>query len=307
MKKFIVLAIALAFSPAHANEPSEAVKVLVKDIGIMGLASHDLFAWDHRKQTNKENGRLDLSTLFGNTLDGVYADGSDWYKAQYWKHGGNKKNRENAPVYTVTQQLMKEFELQIQQGKDPTTARLHVLKKFHGMVRDSFVRLAGLPFPQAGNTAAAVNNQEQAAMRILHDILPGQILMQNGQWFDVTQFKTAQTFLCDEDMNCAIKTFDGDYDAEYKAIRIPLVKWLGIHFKLNLQNIDRKFIINAGLDPDLAAQQLLEIGEGKRSMSDTFFAPYLIELFAKAQSSLNTDETVNTWVEQVVATNASMN
>ena len=30
----------------------------------MGLASHDLFQLDHRTQTDIENGRLDLSTIF---------------------------------------------------------------------------------------------------------------------------------------------------------------------------------------------------------------------------------------------------
>ena len=37
--------------------------VTVRDIGVFGLYSHDLFQWD-RNEVSLENGRLDLSTIF---------------------------------------------------------------------------------------------------------------------------------------------------------------------------------------------------------------------------------------------------
>lgn len=295
-------------SPCYSNtlEPSETVKVLVKDVGVMGLASHDLFAWDHKKKINKENGRLDLSTIFGNSHSGIYTDGDDWYEQKNWRSGGNKKNSENAPVYTVTRQLIQEFENNLSKGMDPDAARLATLKMFHAMVEESFVRLTTLAYPKSFQSNESVNNLEQASMRILHDILPGQILLKNGQFFDVTRYQGAKTLLCDDEMNCSVKTYDGDYDPEYKAIKIPVIRWLGVTFKLNLQNIDRKFIANAGMNPQQAAAQLKKVGAGTLQMSDTFFAPHLLALFSKAQSSLNTDDTTNIWTLQTTKMNASL-
>lgn len=273
----------------------------VRDIGVMGLASHDLFAWNHRKKMNKENGRLDLSTIFGNTFDGYYVDGDDWFQQANWKHGGNKKNSENAPVYTVSQTLVHYFENLLSQGTEPDQARLKTLILFQSMVADSFERLTQLSFPRVQTTTSeAVNNQEQASMRILHDILPGNILLKNGETFKVTNVETAKTLLCEDDLNCAIKSFDGNYDSEYNDIRIPISKKPKIMMKLDLEKIDDKFIENAGLDYELAAQQLKEVGEGKRLMSDTYFVHYLIELFTKAQSTMNTDGTTNVWTSKVV-------
>lgn len=301
MKKiyFVWLYFLVVSTSSFADSATNAASVLVRDVGVMGLASHDLFAWDHKKKINKENGRLDLSTIFGNTFDGHYIDSSDWFAQQNWKHLGNKKNSENAPVFTVATGLVNYFEQLIKNNVKPETARIQTLMKFHNMVQASFERLSGLPFPNAfGTSTESVTNKEQAAMRILHDILPGQVLLKSGKYLDVTKFKTAKTYLCEEEMDCTVKGFDGKYDPEYNNIRLPIIKWAGITMKLDLQKVDRRFIENAGLDADLASTQLKEVGEGKLPMSETFFAPYLIQLFTKAQSTINQDESKNTWLVQ---------
>ena len=90
MKIKLILVITVSLMTSSSIQ----AKVLLKDIGIVGLLSHDLFAWDHKREINTENGRLDLSTIFD------YEDG------KRWKKGGNPKNGENAPVWSITKRLV---------------------------------------------------------------------------------------------------------------------------------------------------------------------------------------------------------
>lgn len=78
-----------------------AAKPHLRDIGVVGLMSHDIFAWDREKEVNTENGRLDLSTIF------------DWEGGARWKKGGNPKNAENSPVYTITMQLVAHYKSEL--------------------------------------------------------------------------------------------------------------------------------------------------------------------------------------------------
>jgi len=108
-------------------------EVLLKDIGIIGLMSHDIFAWDHKTETNTENGRLDLSTIF------------DYEGGTRWKKGGNPKNGENSPVWTITMDLV-EFYKEEMKTKSAEVARKNTVIRFHGMIKESFVRITGLTF-----------------------------------------------------------------------------------------------------------------------------------------------------------------
>ena len=87
---YSVLAVVCLF--VGSAQSREAVQV--RDIGVLGLYSHDLFAWDRETESNTENSRLDLSTIF------------DWDNGARINKGGNPKNSENAPVYTITRNLV---------------------------------------------------------------------------------------------------------------------------------------------------------------------------------------------------------
>ena len=105
--------------------PSVKADGLLKDIGIIGLASHDIFAWDRKKEINTENGRLDLSTIF------------DYENGDRWKKGGNPKNTENSPVWSITKRLVNFHKKQLK-IVDKVEARKRTVKHFHEMIKLSF-------------------------------------------------------------------------------------------------------------------------------------------------------------------------
>jgi hypothetical protein len=254
-------------------------EVLLRDIGVIGLSSHDMFTWDKEREVNLENGRLDLSTIFD------YENGSRWEK------GGNPKNAENAPVWTITKGLVKYYKNELKKN-DKTTARLNTVKHFHNMVKESFERLSSLEFPVEGLNAD-VTNTEQAVMRALHDILPGRVKTYRSRMFPIrdfnlTNFIFAKFNLNEKELNQPIKYYDGDYDSEYKAIKIPFTRK-----KINLKEIDGKFISNfSEYDQDNMLRELKRVGDGEIHMSQVYFIHHFKELYSKGICS-----TDNGWIE----------
>lgn len=241
--------------------------VLLKDIGVIGLSSHDLFTWDRVNEVNLENGRFDLSTIF------------DYEEGKRWKKGGNPKNAENAPVYSVTMGLVDYYKSELKKGLSPEMARKSTVKVFHQMVRESFVRLTGLPFPEVGMNES-VTNTEQAAMRGLHDILPGRIKLFDRigrKELDVTNLFLAKTRLNQKELDQEIPYYNGDYDEEYLAIKIPFSKKT-----INLKALDGEFIDK--FSPYKQSEMLEElalVGKGELSISELGFVQHLGELYAK--------------------------
>lgn len=271
MKYLLVMLIFL--SHAHAA-------VLLKDIGVIGLSSHDLFTWDREHEVNLENGRFDLSTIF------EYEEGKRWEK------GGNPKNSENAPVYTVTMQLVDYYKMNLKKGLDSTEARKETVKLFHLMIKDSFTRLTGLPFPHHGLNQA-VTNTEQAALRGMHDILPGRVNL-----FDrfgrkelvLTHFLFAKTRLNEKEMNQVVVYFNGDYDSEYQNIKIPFS-----NKTINLKKVDGEFIEKfSPYKQEEMLEELAMVGKGQLKMNEVSFIHHLEELYAKGICSV-----ANSWMPEV--------
>ncbi|UYL07786.1 hypothetical protein B9G69_012085 [Bdellovibrio sp. SKB1291214] len=240
----------------------------VQDVGIIGLMSHDVFSWDHKLEKNVENGRLDLSTIFD--FDG----GRRWYL------GGNTKNSENAAVYSVAMRLVNQYTEFMKQGYSPLEARKATVLVFHGMIREFYERALDEKFP-ATALKAMPTNREQAAIRGFHDLLPGRINLYDRALrheLKLTNIILAKTFLNDRELAQELKPFDGDYDEEYKALKIPFTKVV-----LNLKEIDRKFIerFSDFKQADMLAQ-LKKVGAGEMSIHDISFAPPVKDLFRKA-------------------------
>ena len=257
MKFFLTLCLIFSFS-SHAE-------VLLKDIGVIGLASHDLFTWDAENEVNLENGRFDLSTIFD------YENGSRWQK------GGNPKNSENAPVYTITMKLVQYYQAQLKTSKDKSISRKKTVSYFLKMIAESYERLIGLPFPSKGINGK-VTNTEQATLRAMHDILPGKARLIGRKLRSeivLTQLWSAKTFLNEQELDQEIKYFDGSYDSEYLKIWVP--------FKyINLKQVDGEFIKKHShfSQKDMLAELAL-VGGGKISIQNLSFNSYLIDLFSK--------------------------
>ncbi|MBU2706645.1 hypothetical protein KCM76_11685 [Zooshikella marina] len=288
-----------------ATYARDAIKVL--DIGVMGLASHDLFQWNGRTQQNVENGRLDLSTIF------------DYQDGQRIAQGGNPKNISNAPVYTITQTLVSFYNGKKQSlllsghfsdEQAHSIARKETVKFFIGMVKTSYPRFTGKEFPTMAQNGQ-VTNEEQAVMRALHDVLPGTIEVIRGfdsQPFSVTDYKYAMTFLSSAELSQPIKMYDGKYDTAYLNVLIPSRGGLQ---KINLKEQDQAFIET---HTDYKLEQMLdELKRYGQQQSHQQYLPSLIDatsfgyhlqaLFSKGLCKYNTDGSTNEWMLDVVECN----
>ena len=232
-----------------------AFGVTAGDVGVFGLASHDLFKWENGR--NVENGRLDLSTLFDHDLE----------------QAGERKNSQNALVYSVARSLVEFYKVQRLQGQSHDEARKETVSLFLGLVKDSYERITQEPFPTRG-IAGSVANEEQAAMRALHDLLPGHITVRRGlerRSFPVTDYRLARTSLSFVELAQAIAGFDGKYSPEYLKVALPGGR------SVNLMESDRIFVeSNTSLKLDQLLQEL-----GSRPFAQTTVAPLVRSLFTK--------------------------
>lgn len=263
----LVFTIGLLFSLDISAQP----QLLVRDVGIIGLMSHDIFAWDHENNINTENGRLDLSTIFD------YEDG------RRWKKGGNPKNSDNAAVYTATMELVEIYKNHLKMGDSPEVARQKTVVHFHDVLKATYKRIRERELPMGIN--AMPTNLEQAALRGMHDVLPGRIKLFRSFRSELvlTNFLTTKTLLKQKELDQPLAPFDGDYAYEFKNIKIPFTK-----VTLNLMEIDRKFIEeNSYMKQADMLAELAEVGRGKRHIDDVFFIRHIDDLFAKALCPLD--------------------
>lgn len=270
------------------------------DVGVLGLASHDLFQWDSETDQNLENGRFDLSTIFD------YAGGSRIAQ------GGNPKNSENAPVFTVTQHLV-DFYLGHKQTllytgrysevEAYTEARQATVAHFIAMIDTSYRRMMNKAMFNTGLNDT-VNHQEQAAMRALHDVLPGELTLKQNfsiASLAVTDYMQAQVSLSTEEQIQTIAFYDGEYDPAYHHIFIP-------HFPepywVDLEQVDREFIDHqAGMDLDnmLWELKVYQFFYPAANLIDfTRFGHHLETLFSKGICHINQDQTNNTWISDSI-------
>lgn len=261
MRLILTLIFLCLSSFAHAE-------VLLRDVGLIGLMSHDIFAWDHKREVNTENGRLDLSTIF------------DYDQGQRLWLGGNPKNSENAPVYSIAMELVDFYAERLNAGETPLEARRATVRRFLSELEESYIRVMGERFPTMASHEMP-NNLEQASLRALHDVLPGRIALYDRYFtseMSLTNLWWAKTRLNEKELNQVLKPFDGDYDPEFRHISIPFTGVV-----IDLKEADRKFIekFSPYKQADLLAE-LARVGRGEISILQVSFAGHLQDLFAKA-------------------------
>ncbi|MCX4025900.1 hypothetical protein H0A36_22690 [Endozoicomonas sp. SM1973] len=293
MKKKLAFLATFLCSTGFAQEP-----IRVLDIGVMGLASHDLFQWNGRTKTNEENGRFDLSTIF------------DYGNGEKIRQGGNSKNSSNAAVFTVTQSLVSFYygqKASLLMSRRFTEEQAHEIARketvtfFIGMVKESYQRFSDKSLPEVASSGS-VTDEEQAVMRALHDILPGKITVNRGvtsQTFEVTDYKTAMTFLSPTELNQEVKFFDGKYDVEYLNVSVPGPRG---PITINLQEADQQFVEGqTDFNFSIMLGELGRYGNQTQQYTQnlveyTSFGYHLENLFAKGLCKQNPDGTENKWV-----------
>lgn len=301
--KFKVVAFLCVFSSSLLA--SEASRIRAWDIGVMGLASHDLFRNDYRTNQNLENGRLDLSTLFDESTS-----------RSVMKQGGNRKNASNPLVYNIAMRLVEFYELKEQElmtsedsigseldfsNSASKKARLATVQKFHQWVAASYKAVLKGKFPKTGINAE-VTNVEQSLMRAIHDVLPHYIYLSHEpkELLDVTDFRKARTYLKDEQLQQSIPFYDGMYADGYYAVRVPSGR--GQIKVINLYEEDKRFVERSGIgfSFDAMLQELGLLSIGDSVVTQTSFGYHFEELFSKGICFLEGEEE-NIWIPQTIA------
>jgi hypothetical protein len=176
-----------------------------------------------------------------------------------------------------------------------TIARKATVAHFHKMIHSSYERLAGSKFPVLA-LDKNVTNVEQAVMRGLHDVLPGRAKIIRSVYplksFALTNFLYAKFYLNDNELNQEIENFNGDYDQDYKNIKIPFTRKV-----INLKKIDERFIEKfSPYRQDAMLEELKEVGLGEKEISEVSFIHHIEELFSKGVCP-------NKWMPQSVICN----
>ena len=156
-------------SSAKTNyEPSVSKKtsskkgdtVSMRDLGLLQLAAHDFFDVDRNSEVDRENGKLDLSTLL---------DRGDEFIAI----GGEPRNRENILIFSVAKWYGERYLNYLERGYSEEEARAKVVKRYHKELKSVYEEIFNEDMPEAREGVATMT--ENLALRTIHDLLPGQV------------------------------------------------------------------------------------------------------------------------------------
>ena len=207
--------------------------VTSEDLGVLQLAAHDLFNVNRMSEVDFENGKLDLSTLFENTVNGNIPFDDNTIAI-----GGEPRNRENIMLFTVASDLGSTYMQLLEDGLMESEAKQIVIAMYHQRLADSYQRTFGEPFPEPIIGEATL--QENLAFRTIHDFLPGKIKFDN-RWVSTLDSSLNGKTLDKKELKQKSSKLDGKFDAEFLDIMICFPPDFMICIHVNLLEADRTF------------------------------------------------------------------
>jgi hypothetical protein len=266
--------IVVSFSTTDAFAIDYKKHVTAEDLGILQLAAHDLFNVDRTISFDFENGKLDLSTLFEDTVNG-----GDFDELTILI-GGEPRNRENIMLFTVASDLGLTYVSLRDDGVDESTAKQMVIMEYHERLADTYQKTFSEPFPELMEGDATL--QENLALRTIHDALPGKIKIGNKH-VSTLDSSLNGVKLNEKELQQKSSKFDGKFDEEFLHIQICFPPDFVICIDdLNLLEADRSFGVQFGLaesfDDFLEELEDGTFDEGERVMF------HIRNLMAKGQS-----------------------
>lgn len=230
-------------------QETSGTRITLKDLGVLQLAAHDLFLIDREQEIDHENGKLDLSTLLNYGVENIAL-------------GGEPRNRENIMLFTVASELGEEYLELLEKGKSTEDAQEKIIKKYHKMIKKSYKNTFGesLPNPQDGKATLT----ENLALRIIHDFLPGSIVVDNTVTpvLDVTLHGKT---LSKAELKQPSSKLDGKFDSEFRNIRIVIPP----HVDITIDLLERDSSFAQQFDTDYSFEYFLdEISDGSFDESD---------------------------------------
>lgn len=147
-------------------------QITLQDLGVLQVASHDLYNVNRITGEDTEDETLNLTTLFN-------------YGEENIANGGERRNSENPVTHTIAVNLGSFYLDQIAQGTDVETAKELTVAKYMSMIKIAYFHAFHQPFPQPGEEGEGEGGVEESveeneldgdlALRTLHALLPATI------------------------------------------------------------------------------------------------------------------------------------
>jgi len=237
MGLLVLATIPFAFDNAFAIDYKK--HVTAEDLGILQLAAHDLFNVDRANEIDFENGKLDLSTLFVDTVNH-----NKKFDANTIAIGGEPRNRENIMLFTVASDLGSKYVELLENGVKKRDAKQMVIDRYHERLADTYQRTFNEPFPDPMSGDATL--LENLAFRTIHDFLPGKIKF-NNHFVSIFDPELHGEILDETELQQKSSKLDGKFDEEFLHIEICFPPDFAICIEVNLLEADQTFGDQFGL------------------------------------------------------------
>jgi len=278
VSSLVVLGVFIAFTlEANAEPPHK--RVTLRDLGVAQLAAHDFFNVDRGDRddadtaTEREDGKLNLTTLFMDTITGKKFTDAEIAL------GGELRNRENIMLFTVASEYGERY-LDLKEEMSAKKAQKQVIKEFNAEIKEFYERMLDEPYPDKikGKTEATMT--ENLALRIVHVLLPGKIMV-DGKMVSILDPDLRGMKLTDEELEQLSKKLDGKFDQAFLNIVICFFNPTFCLDPFSLLDADQSF--GDQFDTEFTFDHFLDEVKDGSFDSDEDVTEQIRNLFAKGQ------------------------
>jgi len=274
----VVLGVFIAYTlEANAEPPHK--RVTLRDLGVAQLAAHDFFNVDRGNRTDavtateREDGKLNLTTLFKNTITGKK------FTDEEIAIGGEFRNRENIMLFTVASEYGERY-LELKEEMSAKKAQNQVIEEFNAEIKEVYERMLDEPYPDKIKGKTEATATENLALRILHVLLPGKIMV-DGKMVSTLDPDLRGMKLTDEELEQLSKKLDGKFDQAFLNIVICFFNPPMCLDPISLLEADQSF--GDQFDTEFTFDHFLEEVKDGSFDSDEDVTEQIRNLFAKGQ------------------------
>ena len=211
VSSLVVLGVLIAFTlEANAEPPHK--RVTLRDLGVAQLAAHDFFNVNRTIEVDFEDGKLNLTTLFRDTITG------EKFTDEEIAIGGETRNRENIMLFTVASEYGERY-LDLKEEMSAKKAQKQVIKEFNAEIKEVYERMLDEPYPDKIKGKTEATTTENLALRIVHVLLPGKIMV-DGKMVSTLDPDLRGMKLTDEELEQLSKKLDRKFDQAFLNIVI---------------------------------------------------------------------------------------